>query len=53
MTIALKETNETDYWLRVMWKTNIITTKQAQSLRNDCAQLRRILSAIVKTAKDK
>ena len=53
MSIALKETNETDYWLHLLQDTGYLTGKETESLRADCAELNKILSSIVKTAKEK
>ena len=32
MTIALKEANETYYWLRLLYKTNFLTSKEFSSI---------------------
>ena len=52
MSIALKEAYETDYWLRVMQAADILSEKQATSLRADCLELCKLLSSIVKTSKE-
>ena len=52
LEIALKEANETSYWLKLMHKTNridIITYQNAEKL---CGNIRRLLIASCKTAKD-
>lgn len=53
MHIALKETAETEYWLRVLRKTEEITQAEADSLLNDCLELKRMLIATLNTAKQK
>ena len=51
--ISLKECAETIYWLKLLWNTNYITEAQYNSILNDCEELRKILSSITKTMKDK
>lgn len=51
--IALKETSETKYWLKLLYKTNYISDEQFESLYKDCDEIFRILSAITKTLKNK
>ena len=53
LSIALKEANETDYWLDLLYKTDYLEEKQHQSLKNDSAELLRLLTAIIKTSKRK
>lgn len=47
--IALKETAETIYWLRLLFETELLTKEQFDSLFHDAEELRRILSATTKT----
>ena len=47
--IALKECNETTYWLDLLQATDYITVQEFRSLWNDCNELRRMLSATTKT----
>ena len=49
--IALKETAETEYWLHVLEKSDILETDMAASLLNDCLEIKRILIASINTAK--
>lgn len=51
MTIALKETNETQYWLSLLKDTNYIEIKGYESISNDCLELIRMLVATVETTK--
>ena len=51
--IALKEANETEYWLELLHETEFITEQQYQSIKADCAELCRILIAIIKKLKRK
>ena len=50
MSIALKETNETFYWLRLLYRTEYLTREAFDSMLRDTEELLRILTAICKTA---
>ena len=52
MNIALKEAYETNYWLRLLYATNYLNTKEYESIIADCVELERLLVAIVKAAKE-
>ena len=52
MHIALKETAETEYWLKLLTISEYITEEMGNSLLNDCLQLKRILIASINTAKE-
>ena len=47
--IALKETSETLYLLRILRKTDYISENQFISLYNDCEEIRKMLSSSTKT----
>ena len=51
MNIALKEANETDYWLSLLKDSQIITHQQYESIHADCSELVALLVTIVKTSK--
>ena len=51
MQIALKECYETEYWLELFVKTNIITDEQYKKCKNDCGKIRKLLIASLNTAK--
>jgi len=51
MSIALKEANETDYWLNLLKDTDFLNEKMFQSISEDCLELIKLLVATVKTAK--
>lgn len=51
MHIALKETAETEYWLKLLTQSEYITPNMGNSLLHDCAELKRILIASINTAK--
>ncbi|MDR0724900.1 MAG: four helix bundle protein [Prevotellaceae bacterium] len=52
-SIALKETNETMYWLSLLEATNYIDTNLYESLNVDCNELISMLVATIKTLKNK
>ena len=52
MHIALKETAETEYWLKLLLISDFITEDMGRSLLNDCLEIKRILIASINTAKD-
>ena len=47
-SIACKEAQETQYWLRILVASNIITEDQLTPLLNECRELTAILTTIVK-----
>lgn len=49
MNIALKEASETEYWLELLFETDFLTDSQFESMMNDCKELNKILTTIVKT----
>ena len=51
MYIALKETNETIYWLRLMRAADIIDENTFKTLNADIHEVERILDAITKSTK--
>ena len=52
LQIALKECYETEYWLRLFVKSDILNKETAVDLYNQCGTLRRILITSVNTAKE-
>ena len=52
MQIALKEANETGYWLELLYKTNYIGEEQYNSLEIKCKSWRAMLVASINTAKN-
>ena len=53
MYIALKEATETEYWLLLLLKTEFLPENHGYSVLKDCVELKRILTAIIKTTKTK
>ena len=52
MHIALKETAETEYWLKLLTLSEYITDDMSKSLLRDCLDIKRILIATLNTAKE-
>lgn len=51
MHIALKETSETEYWLRVLTMTEYISESESESMLADCLEIKRMLVSTLNTAK--
>ena len=51
MNIALKEASETEYWLEIFFKANILTESEYKSINEDCIKINKILTSIVKSSK--
>lgn len=51
MYIALKEANETVYWLNLLKDTGYLDEKMFESISEDCLELVRMLVATVKTTR--
>ena len=52
MTIALKEANETRYWLKRLYAFGSLTEKEFSSIINDNEEIISILTTITKTTKE-
>ena len=52
MHIALKETAETEYWIRLLIMSEYITSEMGDSLLKDCMEIKKILIASINTAKE-
>lgn len=51
LSIALKETDETSYWLDLIHQSGYVETNIHHSLMNDCKELVKLLVASIKTSK--
>ena len=52
LQIALKECYETEYWIELFVKSDILNRETAVDLYNQCGTIRRLLIASINTAKD-
>ena len=51
ISIALKETTETKYWLRLLEATDFLEKEEFHSVMEDCSEIERILVSSVKSLK--
>jgi four helix bundle protein len=52
MYIAFKECAETLYWLELLYETDYLSCSMFISMKQDCEELYRLLSAVTKTLND-
>ena len=52
LQIALKEANETDYWIDLLYKTNYIDENIYKNLNSACRSIRVTLISSINTAKE-
>lgn len=52
LTIALKEANETDYWLDLLHQSDYIDDASYNSINADCQEIIKLLVSITKTQHD-
>jgi four helix bundle protein len=53
MTIALKEANETKFWLGRLHSEDALNDKEYNSINDDCVEIIKLLTSITKTIKTK
>ena len=53
LNIALKEANETEYWLELLHETDYLSEDQFYSMYNDCGKIVATLTNIIVTTKNK
>lgn len=51
MSIALKESSETEYWLELLRDTQFLEQKEFDSLHKDCEEVLKLLTSIIKTSR--
>ena len=51
LNIALKEANETDYWLNLLKDSGYLSDKSFSSIETDCGELIALLISSIKTAR--
>lgn len=52
LQIALKECYETEYWIEIALKANILSGDKVKSVLHDCGSIRRMLISSINTAKE-
>ncbi len=50
--IAQKESNETQYWLELLYETKFIDQKMFKSLNNDIIEIQKIITSIIVSSKE-
>lgn len=53
LRISLKEAYETEFWLRLFFETEILDEKEFKSLLQDCLELIKLLTSVLKNVKIK
>ena len=53
LEIALKECNESEYWLELLFDTNSLSEAEFKNFKSKCIELRRMLVSSVITLKNK
>jgi four helix bundle protein len=51
MAIALKEANETDYWIELLFQSGTINQKEYDSIQPEIVELCKLLTSIIKTSR--
>ena len=51
MAIALKEANETEYWILLICETGYLNADEAESIINDNKELLKLLTSIINSTK--
>lgn len=51
MAIALKEANETEYWLDLLHRTELLDQRNYGSIQPDSVELIKLLTSIIKTTR--
>ena len=51
LSISLKEASETGYWLELLSKTGYLSEQQYNSMSEDCVELMKMLTVIIKSSK--
>ena len=52
LSIALKETTETKYWLRLLNATDYLSHSEFDSIVSDCVEIEKLLVTIIRSTKN-
>lgn len=52
ISIALKETTETKYWLKLLNATDFLSDNEIKTILADCVEIEKILTSILKSSKN-
>ena len=53
LSISLKEANETEYWLDLLFETNYLTDEEFQNVKYKIIEILKLLTSIINTSKNK
>jgi four helix bundle protein len=53
LSISLKEANETEYWLDLLFETNYLTDEEFQNVKYKIIEILKLLTSILNTSKNK
>ena len=53
MAIALKEANETEYWILLLRETGYLNLREAESIIHDNKELLKLLTSIINSTKQR
>ena len=53
LSISLKEANETEYWLDLLFETKYLSETEFQNIKNKIVEILKILTSIINTSKNK
>jgi len=53
LSIALKEANETEYWIDLLYQSQLIEKKGYESIKPDIVELLKLLTSIIKSTKNR
>ncbi len=51
LNISLKEASEAEYWIELLYESGYLTETQFKSIYDDCIELLKLLTSIIKSAK--
>ncbi len=53
LRVVLKELNETEVWLQVILRTQLVSPESLQPMRQECTSLSRIIAASIRTLRQR
>ena len=53
LSISLKEANETEYWLDLLFETKYLSETEFQNIKNKIVEILKIITSIINTSKNK
>jgi four helix bundle protein len=53
LRVVLKELNETEVWLQILIRTQLVSAESIQPMREECTSLSRIIGASIRTRKQR